>query len=68
MRFQDIQQVGKQMGINTFRMKKADIIHAIQTKESNLDCYATTRVIHCGEEECLWRIDCLAANNNGKSK
>jgi 7-cyano-7-deazaguanine synthase in queuosine biosynthesis len=67
MRFQEIQKVGKGMGINTYGMKKVEIIHAIQRTENTFVCYATDRVSHCGEEKCLWRNDCLAVNNNGKS-
>ena len=60
MRFQDIQKMAKGMGINTFRMKKTDIIHAIQRKEDNIDCYGTDRAKQCEEEGCLWRSDCLS--------
>ncbi len=66
MRYQEIQKMAKGMNINTYRAKKTDIIHAIQRQENNFDCFGTTRVNDCGEEECLWRNDCLAINNNGK--
>jgi hypothetical protein len=65
MKYQAIQKIGKDMGINTYRTKKEDLIHAIQKKENNFDCYATARVTDCGEEDCLWRSDCLAVDNNG---
>ena len=68
MRFQDIQKMAKGMGINTFRMKKTDIIHFIQRKEDNIDCYGTNRVTHCQEQACLWRSDCLSLGNHGKAK
>jgi len=60
MKFNDIKSMAKQMGINTYRMKKADIIMSIQRAEHNIDCYGTDRVTHCGEGGCLWREDCLA--------
>ena len=65
MKYQEIQKIGKNMGINTYRTKKEDLIHEIQRKENNIDCYATARVTHCGEEGCLWRSDCLAVENHG---
>ena len=59
MRFQDIGKIAKGMGINTYRMKKTDIVRSIQRKENNIECYGTDRVEHCIEEGCLWRSDCL---------
>ncbi|MBN1843220.1 MAG: Rho termination factor N-terminal domain-containing protein [Deltaproteobacteria bacterium] len=68
MRFQEIQKMAKEMGINTYRMKKADIIQGIQRKESNIDCYGTSRVDYCEEARCLWRSDCLSSNSNGNGR
>ncbi|MBN1843246.1 MAG: SAP domain-containing protein [Deltaproteobacteria bacterium] len=64
MRFQDIQKMAKCMDINTYRMKKTDMIRAIQRAENNIPCYGTERIHGCHEETCLWRNDCLASNNN----
>lgn len=64
MRFQEIQRMAKEMDVNTFRMKKMDMIQAIQRKENNIDCFGTTRVDSCGEQACLWKRDCLSLNNN----
>ena len=63
MRFQDIQKMAKGMDINTYRMKKTDMIRAIQREENNIQCYGTHRVDICEEEACLWRGDCLTLNN-----
>ncbi len=60
MRFNEIQKKAKRMHINTFHMKKTDIIHAIQRTENNIDCYSTDRIDNCHEQVCLWRKDCLA--------
>jgi hypothetical protein len=68
MKFQEIQKIAKEMNINTYRMKKADIIQAIQRTEKNIDCYGTNRVDYCEEQECSWRSDCLASNMNKKAK
>jgi hypothetical protein len=68
MRFQEIQAMAKGMGINTFRMKKTDIIQFIQREENNIDCYGTERVEDCEELGCLWRSDCLSLSNHGKVK
>lgn len=60
MRFNEIRKMAKAMGINTYRMKKIDIIRAIQRREQNPECFATDRVRYCNEHECLWRKDCLS--------
>lgn len=64
MKIQKIQVMAKKMGINTFRMKKTDIVRAIQRVENNMDCFCTPRVEYCGELLCLWREDCLSLTNN----
>jgi hypothetical protein len=64
MRFQEIREIAKDMGIGTSRMKKTDIIQAIQREENNIECYGTERVDICQEEACLWRSDCMALNGN----
>jgi len=66
MNFNEIKKIAKGMGINTYGMKKTDVIKSIQRAENNIDCYGTRRVEVCNEDTCLWRIDCLAINH-GKS-
>lgn len=63
MRFHDIQKMAKGMDINTYRMKKTDIIRAIQRAENNIECYGTERIGSCPEEACLWKSDCLSLND-----
>jgi hypothetical protein len=68
VKIQALQVMAKKMGINTFRMKKAEIVRAIQRSENNTDCFSTPRVDHCGELLCLWRDDCLLLNNKSLSE
>jgi hypothetical protein len=63
MNFNEIKRIAKGMGINTFGMKKADVVRAIQPEENNIDCYATQRVDICNEKACLWRNDCISLNH-----
>jgi len=63
-----IRKMAKNMGVNTNRMKKTDIIRAIQRKENNIDCYGTPRVEFCHEQACLWRNDCLSLNDKMRGK
>jgi len=68
MQFQEIRQMAKDFGINTYQMKKVDMIRAIQDKEHNIPCFGTSRVDHCAEGTCLWRSDCLSFNGPLKEK
>ena len=63
MNFSEIKKMAKDMGLKTAGMKKIDMVRAIQRAENNIDCYGTKRVETCHEDECLWRIECLALND-----
>jgi len=67
MKINDVRKMAKKMGINTYGVKKKDIIRAVQRAENNIACFATERVESCNEEKCSWRDDCLSINNNPKS-
>ena len=67
MNFNEIRRMAMDMDINTHRMKKADLIQAIQRAEKNIECFGTERVDYCHEEICLWRTDCLSSNNGKKT-
>ena len=64
MKYNDIKKIAKNMDINTYRMKKLDMIQAIQQAENNIPCFGTERVDYCYESACLWRNDCVSLNNN----
>ena len=59
MNFNEIRTMAKDMGINTNKMKKTEIIRSIQRGENNIDCYGTERVQNCQEDACLWRQECV---------
>ncbi len=63
MDFNAIRKMANTMNINTYRMKKVDIIRAIQREENNIECYGTERANNCNELTCLWRDDCLSVNH-----
>ena len=60
MKYNEIRAMACDLGINTYRKKKIELIRAIQKAENNIACYGTERVETCGEDTCLWRSDCLA--------
>jgi hypothetical protein len=67
MNFNEIKRIAKGMGINTYGMKKTDVIRAIQRAENNIECYGTQRVDMCDEDACLWRNDCISLDQARKA-
>ena len=54
----EIRRKAKEMGLEIQRMKKPDLIRAIQTAEGNTACFATGRT-ECDQLACCWREECL---------
>jgi hypothetical protein len=59
MKISEIKKKAKEIGINPCRMKKVDLIRAIQKKEGNIECFATVTDNNCAQLDCCWREDCL---------
>jgi hypothetical protein len=64
MNFNELRKMAKRMGINTYRVKKPDIILSIQPAENNIQCFGTQRVEYCCEHVGLWRTDCDKLNHD----
>ena len=62
MHINDVRRVAKQMNINTLGMNKIEMIRSVQRAENTFECFATERLAHCNEHACLWREDCISAN------
>lgn len=58
MNMTQIKDVAKERGVKPGRMKKADLIRAIQQSEDNPQCFAIGQLDQCREDGCLWREDC----------
>jgi hypothetical protein len=58
MRLEEIKEIAKQHGIKSGKLKKAELVRAIQSAEGNDSCFETGRSSICGQDECLWRADC----------
>lgn len=58
MKLDEIKEIARQHDIKTAKMKKADIIRAIQAAEGNNVCFDDGQASECGQSECLWRSDC----------
>lgn len=55
---EDIRRRARILGIETKRLRKADIIRAIQIKEGHSPCFGTVNG-KCDEFSCCFREDCI---------
>ena len=58
MNMTQVKVVAKERGVKPGKMKKEDLIRAIQAAEENPQCFNTSFSQLCGQEDCLWRGDC----------
>lgn len=61
MKLQEIRAIAKQHQINSSGLSKIELIHEIQRKEGNPDCFGTAYDGVCDQLGCLWREDCFDA-------
>jgi hypothetical protein len=59
MKLQEVKAIARQRGIDYGRIRKDELIKAIQRAEGNNDCFGTELSRDCGQISCLWRKDCL---------
>lgn len=53
-----IRKKAKALGIDGSKMKKDDLIIAIQKTEGNFPCFKTANG-NCDQIDCMWREECL---------
>ena len=58
MKMEQIRAIAAQRGIKAGKLKKSDLIRALQKAEGNEACFDTGRSGECGQLECLWREAC----------
>ena len=59
MNMNEIKHIARSRGLQPGRLKKVDLIRAIQQDEGNESCFRTDKADSCGQDQCLWRTDCL---------
>ena len=59
MKLEEIKVIAKRHDIKVAKLKKAELVRAIQSAEGNSACFETGQPSECGQEGCLWRADCL---------
>lgn len=58
MNLTEVKSKAKKVGVSAGKMKKPELIRAIQLAEGNTDCFATPEG-SCDQENCCFRSDCL---------
>lgn len=59
----EIREQAKTLGIKqSAKMRKGDLIRAIQNSEGNHGCFGAKWRMECAEEQCCWRGDCQTAS------
>jgi hypothetical protein len=58
MKLEEIKEIAKQHNIKVGKLKKADLVRAIQEAEGNEVCFETDTSKSCGQDLCRWREDC----------
>lgn len=58
MKVDDIREIAKKHDLKPGKMKKADLVRAIQEAEKNTPCFETGTAMVCGQNHCRWREDC----------
>jgi hypothetical protein len=58
MKLEEIKKIAQQHNIKVGKMKKAELIRAIQQAENNEACFETGQAAACGQKHCMWREDC----------
>lgn len=54
-----LREMAKDLNLkNAAKLRKEDLIHAIQLAEGNVDCFG--RIPDCGQTDCLFHADCMS--------
>ncbi len=59
MNLQQIRTKAAALGVGGIsRMRKRELVHAIQVREGNSPCYGADWRFDCQQFDCCWREDC----------
>ncbi|MDU0458438.1 MAG: SAP domain-containing protein [Geobacteraceae bacterium] len=59
MRIDEIKEIARNRGVRTGKVKKSELVRAIQLAEGNRPCFDSDSSGECGQSDCLWRKDCV---------
>jgi len=58
MKLEEIKTIAQQHNIKVSKMKKAELVRAIQGAERNEQCFEAGKSATCGQSGCSWREIC----------
>jgi hypothetical protein len=58
MNMKEIKTIAAERGVVPGKLKKAELVRAIQKAENNPECFMIGMLDQCVEYDCLWRGDC----------
>lgn len=58
MKLDQIKTIAQQHGIKAGKLKKTDLVRAIQSAEGNEQCFEAGKLATCGQSGCSWREIC----------
>lgn len=59
MKIDEIKAIARLHQIKIGKTKKVDLVRAIQRAEGNSPCFDSNSSKDCGQDNCLWRGDCV---------
>ena len=59
MNMLQIREIAKERGVKPGSLKKIELVQAVQSAEGNEACFGTGRADQCGQDDCLWKEDCI---------
>ena len=59
MNMQQIREIAKERSVKPGSLKKIELVQAVQSAEGNEACFGTGRADQCGQDDCLWKEDCI---------
>lgn len=58
MNMEEIRKIARQLKVKSAKLKKHELVQAIQLAEGNNPCYNTSISTFCNQQSCCWREDC----------
>lgn len=58
MKLEQIKVIAQKHGIKAGKMKKTELVRAIQSAEGNEQCFEAGKSAACGQSGCSWREIC----------
>lgn len=58
MKLEEIKAIAQQHGIKVSKVKKSELVRAIQSAEGNEQCFEAGNSATCGQADCSWREIC----------